>query len=154
MPEAMRMPIIPAANTARRRDPDAAEGLLSERCSTASAVDLHALFSTTDHRDAALLEAIDRLGELWEQSAALWERANRFAEGGRAQTRLLQQSVATHAERTSLERQICATKALTPLGVAAKINLWLLMHGEGGGTVWDLPRAAMREALAMLGVTA
>ena len=64
--------------------------------------------------------------------------------------RLWNQLADSYGERDRLERLICSTKALTNLGVIAKMNLWLDLHSDNSDRIMDLPRAAIREAKALI----
>ena len=113
-------------------------------------MDFRALVADTDHRDADLLDLIERYTTLMQHAYRLMDRANRFKEDGRAYRRIWKEMRADHPER---ERLICSTKARTPLGAIAKGQLWLEQHGDNTGTMNDLPRAAITEMVAMLGET-
>lgn len=64
---------------------------------------------------------------------------------------LWKEALSTHEERSQLERAICATKAKTPLGAIARMQLWMDVWGDKTeGTVWELPHAAIRDAMAIL----
>ena len=116
-------------------------------------MDFRALVADTDHRDADLLDLIERYTTLMQHAYRLMDRANRFKEDGRAYRRIWKEIRADHPERERLERLICSTKARTPLGAIAKGQLWLEQHGDNTGTMNDLPRAAITEMVAMLGET-
>ena len=113
--------------------------------------DFAGLVHTTDHRDAGLFDLIERFTELDDTSNALISRAERLKEDGRAYKRLWREALASHDERLRLEKKISLTKAQTKLGVISKMNLWLELTTDNAGSMWDLPRAAIEEARAMLG---
>ncbi len=112
--------------------------------------DFRQMVAVTDHRDAGLLDLIERCTTLMQHSYRCIDRANRYKEDGRVYRRFWKEALSTGEEQRQLERQICATKAHTPLGAIAKGQLWLETHYDNTGTMNDLPRAAIREMMAML----
>lgn len=113
--------------------------------------DFAAMVDNADHRDAGLLDLIERFTQLQDTSWTLIRRAQRFKEDDRMYRRLWKDALANRAEEKQLEQAIIATKAQTRLGVIAKLNAWLDMKAESTGAAMDFPRAAIAEAVEMLG---
>ena len=103
------------------------------------------------HPDAELLALIAQFSHLTEVSHRAIRRAELVKEGGAAYRRHWKEALSTHRERDQLERAICATKAKTTVGAIARMQLWMEVWGDKtGGTVWDLPHAAIRDAMVIL----
>ena len=112
--------------------------------------DFRALVADTDHRDAGLLDMIERLSGLRDTSWALIRRAEGVKEGGSLYGRYWRDALASHEEQRRLERAIASTKAQTRLGAIAKGGLFLETCADNTGSMWDLPRAAIADLTAML----
>ena len=116
-------------------------------------VDFRAMTSTTDFRDADLLELIERCTDVMQQQRRLMDRANRYKEDGRIYRRMWKELLAFNPERERLEKLVSTTNARTSLGAIAKGQLWLEQHADNSGTMMDLPRSAMADLMVLLGET-
>ena len=116
-----------------------------------AAVDFRAMVAATDHRDADLLDLIERFTKLRDTTWVLIRRAERLGEKHRAYRGLWREVLSSRDARNMLEKAICDTKAQTPLGAIAKAQCWIEQHEDNTGSMFDLPRAALADLMAMLG---
>lgn len=103
------------------------------------------------HPDARLLVMVAEYTTLMEAARALYHQLGRYKEDGRAYKRLWREILSTRDCEEELEQEIVATKAVTSMGLLAKMGLYVDMHGDNTGSWLGRPISVMREAMAMLG---
>ena len=123
---------------------------LLERCGLVDAAG-RVLGVEGPHPDARLLEMVAEYTTLMEAAHALYHQLGRYKEDGRAYKRLWREMLSTRDREEELEQEIVATKAHTPMGLLAKMGLYVDKHGDSTGSWLGYPISVMREAMAMLG---
>jgi len=100
--------------------------------------------------DAALLKDIERARSLYVAGAEAWHMAKAPGLSAERRRQLREQAFGSGEERNRLELAIAAARPRTPEAARAKVELALCHLEDAGGSFYDLPREALRDALTWL----